>query len=162
MCSSPAKYAVSVLLTSLSRTAPPDIHFWFLPADKIVKGKERTLPNMQELRNRGWLVQRDITFPDACQGMFARDHLAISHRWETSAEPDVEGTQLQEIRRYLKSHPNIKWVWFDFWCMPQGQNRSAADAKDFKSMLHRINSLYLGMRVLILLDLSYMSRFWVR
>ena len=32
----------------------------------------------------------------------------------------------------------------------------------FKMMLSRINDLYLGARVLIILDISYMSRFWTQ
>ena len=52
----------------------------------------------------------------------------------------------------VRAHPEIEWVWFDFWSMPQGE-RTAAERIDFKHMLVNINVLYLGMRVLILLDL---------
>ena len=48
----------------------------------------------------------------------------------------------------------------DFWCMPQGK-RTAAEKLAFDHMLSNINFLYLGCNVLILLDLSYLSRFWV-
>ena len=48
----------------------------------------------------------------------------------------------------------------DFWCMPQGK-RTAAEKVAFDHMLSNINFLYLGCDVLILLDLSYLSRFWV-
>ena len=43
--------------------------------------------------------------------------------------------------------------------MPQGE-RTPAEKVWFKHMLVNINILYLGMGVLILLDLSYVSRFW--
>ena len=43
--------------------------------------------------------------------------------------------------------------------MPQGQ-RTGAEKVHFKHMLMHANLLYLGTRVLILLDLSYISRFW--
>lgn len=43
--------------------------------------------------------------------------------------------------------------------MPQGE-RSVADDIQFKHMLKHANLLYLGTRVLILLDLSYIGRFW--
>ena len=45
--------------------------------------------------------------------------------------------------------------------MPQGE-RTAAEKVLFKHMLVNINILYLGMGVLILLDLSYVSRFWTQ
>jgi hypothetical protein len=57
--------------------------------------------------------------------------------------------------------PDIEWVWFDFWCMPQGQ-RSKVETLECKHMLKSANLLYLGTRVLILLDLSYISRFWTQ
>ena len=44
--------------------------------------------------------------------------------------------------------------------MPQGK-RTPAEKVAFKHMLSNINLLYLGCHVLVLLDLSYMSRFWV-
>ena len=43
--------------------------------------------------------------------------------------------------------------------MPQGE-RTLAERARFKWMLQNINMLYLGAKVLVLLDLSYMSRFW--
>ena len=45
--------------------------------------------------------------------------------------------------------------------MPQGK-RTPAEKVDFQHMLSHINLLYLGCSVLVLLDLSYLSRFWVR
>ena len=44
--------------------------------------------------------------------------------------------------------------------MPQGE-RTPAEKVDFQHMLSNINLLYLGCHVLVLLDLSYLSRFWV-
>lgn len=62
--------------------------------------------------------------------------------------------------------PIIEWpaLVFDlsrssYWCMPQG-DRSPAEKAQFLWMLENVNSLYLGCCVLILLDLSYLSRFW--
>lgn len=43
--------------------------------------------------------------------------------------------------------------------MPQGE-RTPAEQVAFKHMLTHVNLLYLGLSVLVLLDLSYMSRFW--
>ena len=44
---------------------------------------------------------------------------------------------------------------------PKG-SRSAEDAAAFKRMLKEVNRLYLGTTVLILLDMSYVSRFWTQ
>ena len=44
--------------------------------------------------------------------------------------------------------------------MPQGE-RTPAEKVNFQHMLSNINLLYLGCHVLVLLDLSYLSRFWV-
>ena len=45
--------------------------------------------------------------------------------------------------------------------MPQGP-RTPAEKVYFKWMLENINVLYLSVSVLILLDLSYISRFWTQ
>ena len=44
---------------------------------------------------------------------------------------------------------------------PQGK-RTPAESAAFKHMLANVNLLYLGCYVLVLLDLSYMSRFWTQ
>ena len=46
-------------------------------------------------------------------------------------------------------------------CMPQGE-RTAAEKISFMWMLRNVNLLYLGTQVLVLLDLSYQSRFWTQ
>ena len=50
----------------------------------------------------------------------------------------------------------------DSWCcMPQGE-RSAPDKAEFKRMLPRINMLYLGCSVLLIVDNTYITRFWTQ
>jgi hypothetical protein len=46
-------------------------------------------------------------------------------------------------------------------CLAQGV-RSPADKAEFRIMLPNINMLYLGCTVLVMMDRSYMSRFWTR
>lgn len=46
-------------------------------------------------------------------------------------------------------------------CMPQGY-KSPGEHISFRWMLSNINVLYLSVNVLILLDLSYFSRFWTQ
>ena len=45
--------------------------------------------------------------------------------------------------------------------MPQGE-KTAEEKVAFDKMLSNVNMLYLGTTVLILLDLSYVSRFWTQ
>ena len=45
--------------------------------------------------------------------------------------------------------------------MPQGE-RTEDEKKEFKMTLNVINMLYLGARVQILLDFSYINRFWTQ
>jgi len=140
---------------------PPVSFFWFLRASDIVNSSDTELPAMQALLRRGWLIKKDMNFEDACRGVYRRETLVVSHRWESAGNPDPCGAQLREIRAFLQAHPKIKFVWYDFWCMAQGQ-RNADEKVEFKAMLKRINVLYLGATVLILLELSYISRFWTQ
>lgn len=50
-------------------------------------------------------------------------------------------------------------------CMPQSdeaQPKTELETLEFKVQLNNINLLYLGCAVLVLLDLSYLSRFWTQ
>ena len=87
---------------------------------------------------------------------------AVSHRWEMPKDPDPEGLQHLELCKYLQRYTDIELVWYDFWCMPQGGDRSAEEKADFKLMLMNVNLLYLGSSVLVLQELSYLSRFWTQ
>jgi hypothetical protein len=52
-------------------------------------------------------------------------------------------------------------VWIDAQSMPQDipkGSRSSADTEEFKRMLAQVNMLFLGTSILILFDLSYLSR----
>ena len=66
---------------------------------------------------------------------------------------------MREVQRYLRANPHFKYVWLDYWCLPQGK-RTASEQREFDGQLRNINLLYLGFSVLILVDLSYISRFW--
>jgi hypothetical protein len=92
---------------------------------------------------------------------------SVSHRWLEPDEPDPDGAQLLAIKSFL-SKPEaqkIKLIWIDAQCMPQDKpkgSRNEEDTAAFKRMLAQVNMLYLGTTVLILLDLSYVSRFWTQ
>ena len=118
-----------------------------------------------------WLFQRKVSFAEACEGEVTKgshwlkhEVLVVSHRWFSAREPDEEGMQLEKICEVLAEpkYSGIKYVWYDYWCMPQGADKTPEQKVQFKWMLQNINSLYLGCHVLILLDLSYLSRFWTQ
>ena len=44
--------------------------------------------------------------------------------------------------------------------MPQGRRKTVQEKLQFSWMLKNVNMLYLGTSVLIMLDMSYISRFW--
>ena len=79
--------------------------------------------------------------------------------------------QYEELRKFLKSDEGKRfdWVWCDWSCMPQGSTAEGRDYKrtdeekaDFERMLSEVNLLYLGCFVLIIMDRSYVSRFWTQ
>ena len=90
--------------------------FWWVNAKALRESKDVTLPKFQELRKReGFLSKKKITRRSSVQGAYTAEYLTISHRWlgEGGKAPDPSGTQLDAIRKYLRAHPDIKWVWFE-------------------------------------------------
>jgi hypothetical protein len=63
-------------------------------------------------------------------------------------------------------HATTIWAPRSYWCMPQrdvpGHPRTEAEASGFKHMLKNQHFLYLGCKVLILLDRKFMGRFWTQ
>ena len=49
------------------------------------------------------------------RGEGTEDILFVSHRWESSSKPDLDGVQLTAVKDYLHEHRNIAWVWYDYW-----------------------------------------------
>lgn len=139
-------------------------NFWFVDAEFVKSSLLITLPRFQALQAiEGALHPVPINFYSALAQTMAQDEFCIvSHRWFDPLEPDQDGTQFRAIREYLRSRPTVKYVWFDFWCMPQGPGKTPSEKVYFKWMLDNINVLYLSVSVLIILDLSYISRFWTQ
>ena len=130
-----------------SRGEPRKIRFYFVRARKLLESREETLPALQTmLRNPtaypDWIVERHMTFDDACRGKYLRDTLVTSHRWLTPKHPDPDGEQLRVLRAHLEAHGEIEYVWFDWFCMPQdkdGQLEVTADEKaEFGIMLEEV------------------------
>jgi len=165
-----AEEAVAVRET-LEESAAGECTFWFVSASHIRSldlTTTITLPSFQELfklnnaSGGSVLEQRTLKAGVAYRQGYVSDLLAVSHRWEDPSAPDGAGAQLRAIRAYLDAHPEVVGVWFDFWCMPQGKQRTLAETVRFKHMLGNVNLLYLGCQVLALIDISYLSRFWTQ
>ena len=140
-----------------------------IKADFIRAFSGKKLPFFQELRAKhpSALVEVTISYEEVVCGKHVEGILSISHRWMEPTEPDPDGEQLKAIKAFLNSSEGkgIELVWIDGGCMPQDQpegSRTAEDTAAFQKMLAQVNMLFLGCRVLILLDLSYVSRFWTQ
>jgi hypothetical protein len=158
-----ARAAVEKAATQNAATEGMECSFWFVNADSLRRATKPSLPMMQTLRTQEphRLVQKTIGFVEGISGAY-KDILVVSHRWETPTDPDPTGAQALAVQAYLKAHPEINAVWFDFSSMPQGENKTLSESAEFKEMLPNINLLYLTCSVLILMDRSYMNRFWTQ
>ena len=80
-------------------------------------------------------------------------------------EPDPRGVQLQKLRQILKEkrHQRVKYVFYDKSSLPQRCGDivlTPAEKAEFQKMLPNINIIYLGAKVVIFLDETYLNRFW--
>ena len=165
-------HAMEAALSRVGLSAPHVIEFaegrrcsfWFLKASALRAFTGTTPPRMQEIRrdHPDWLEQHTIDFDAGVAGGYVGRLLVISHCWEQPGAPDEQGVQFGAITAHLDAHPSLEWVWFDYWSMPQGMDKAEWEEAEFGVMLPNINLLYLFCSVLILLDLSYMSRFWTQ
>ena len=155
--------AVKVAAAEKAGAEGMECSFWFVNADSLRSAWQSSLPMMQTLRTQEphRLVQKTISFIEGIKGAY-KNILVVSHRWETPTDPDPDGAQALAVQAYLKAHPEIDAVWFDFSSMPQGRNKTPSESAEFKEMLPNINLLYLTCSVLILMDRSYMNRFWTQ
>ena len=148
----------------------PEVQFSFLRASVLRDDGARSalegpsgLPSFQSIMKKrpNWIVSQSVSELQACQHKLVDRFLTVSHRWETDKAPDEKGAQLASVVAFVKSHPKVEFVWFDYWCMPQG-SRTPSEQAEFDRQLPNINLLYLGGSVLLLVDLSYSSRFWTQ
>ena len=138
--------------------------FWFVKRKAVLAAtKKRPLGTLQQLRRTqpDALVRKTLTREASYAASIAGEIAAVSHRWEDPKTPDTKGVQLEEMQNFLIEHPEIQLLWYDYFCMPQGK-RTDEEKAEFEMMLPNINLLYLGATVLVLMDLSYLSRFWTQ
>ena len=155
-------------------------HFYFLRSSDILAFAGKSLPAFQTIMadHPGWIVRQRCTFEDALLGTYKSSRLAVSQyapsplthvalgapadltvqplvprsRWETPGDPDTKGAQLAAVKVHLQEHKDIELVWFDFTSMPQGQNKTDSQTREFGTMLKNVNLLYLGCSVLAIVD----------
>jgi hypothetical protein len=126
----------------------------------------KTLPCFQRIQAEypNWLSLFPISLQSSISGEYGKELLAVSHRWETSEEPDPDGEQLEAVKNHLRQHTQVNFVWYDYWCLPQDGEckRTATETRFFRNCLENSTTLFLGLDVLILLDLQYQVRFWTQ
>ena len=104
--------------------------FWFVSSAAILASNETTLPAFAVLRARkDVIMQQTLTRSEAYRAVRAGELCAVSHRWEAPDVPDGHGVQFAALRKYLKANETVKYVWYDYWCMPQDE-RTAAERRD--------------------------------
>lgn len=142
-------------LRGKGHTWPPKIFF-----RKPATWHQLGLPNHQVIRScSSLLVPQEIVLSEGFRGKYEKKFLIISHRWITPSSPDPEAAQLEIIIKYLQENPNIEYVWYDFWCLPQ-KPRSIEEDVLFRTTLDKIYMLFLTCSVVVVLDLQYLGRFW--
>lgn len=136
------------------------------------------LPRHQELRAR----YSDLFVTLA--GMEPKSVAFISHRWVTPHQPDPEGEQLRQVRvaarlcgararttvdaqvvSVLRAHPELAFVWYDFWCLPQraadgSDDRTEEEKAYFRHQLGNIKWLNVQTTFVPLWGGDYLQRAW--
>lgn len=103
--------------------------FTFIKADFIRQGDAKKCESMryQNLKQQDGdvfhseQIERDKVFGGEYSSD-TRKWLAISHRWEDQAKPDVHGKQLEQVQEFLKENKQYEFVWYDYWCVPRSSS----------------------------------------
>jgi hypothetical protein len=142
--------------------------FTFLAREKIMAYPGKCLPHFQEVLTDPHLgpdsiVEKEISLAEVIADPTSLDEfMTVSHRWQEFMDPDPKGDQLQEIKAHLAANPSVKFVWFDWSCIPQNKNgkRSPAEERMFRETLDNLFLLFLGALVLVVMDTQSIGRFW--
>ena len=111
----------AVACAAAARAEQDGIFFNFILAEKLLesdylRGKtKKPLPKLQDIeRNHpNWIVRLPVDMAGSVRGEFSESFVAISHRWETSEEPDPTGEQSGHVDNYLRSNKSVAYVWMD-------------------------------------------------
>ena len=163
-------YKIAEVKESMMKWVLMECEFNWIDAEKLRTSVQEEFPafmTLQELRasRPDWVIKKTMKLEDACTGKYAEEFLGVSHCWETPGEPDPRGVQLQKLRQILreKRHQRVKYVFYDKSSLPQRCGDivlTPAEKAEFQKMLPNINIIYLGAKVVIFLDETYLNRFW--
>ena len=163
-------YKIAEVKESMMKWVLMECEFNWIDAEKLRTSVQEEFPafmTLQELRasRPDWVIKHTMKLEDACTGKYAEEFLGVSHCWETPGEPDPKGVQLQKLRQILreKRHQRVKYVFYDKSSLPQRCGDivlTPAEKAEFQKMLPNINIIYLGAKVVIFLDETYLNRFW--
>lgn len=142
--------------------------FTFLSAQKILEYPGVKLPhfravNLDEHLGPMALVEMSISLAEVmADALRLKECVAVSHRWLQPMNPDPRGEQLRCLKRFLAANPSVKYVWLDWCSLPQNVwlQRTAEEEAHFRASLANLYLLFLGVRVLVVLDQQYSGRFW--
>ena len=93
--------------------------FWFVRVECLHLQEAASglgsLPAMQDLLrlHPDWMVQKTIVLLDGLCGVYSREYLFVSHRWETPDTPDPTGAQQRKVLDHLRQNPHIRFAWFE-------------------------------------------------
>ena len=147
------------------------VTFTFLDADAL-RATEGALPfpPHDELSSRtpAVLVRRTLPKGGCYRGGFSHDTLCVAHRWESEGAPDPSGAQAAAVRAHLQQQPDIKFVWYDYSCVPRLGARPPAKSSAQRAAervagdwtVLNAHLLFLGASVLALIDQPFAARFW--
>jgi hypothetical protein len=84
-----------------------------------------------------------LTAEDAVAALQAANRAiaVISHGWLEQGQPDRKGYRLRAIRQYLRKHPTLLGLFFDYSSLPQHPRTEAEDVI-FKAGLNVMGDLY--------------------
>merc|ERR1712136_541774 len=87
-CSGGEIPSVEMLQQKLVRWFTASCTFCFVLADKLREPSAENFPKLLPLQEMirefpGWVVERRVSLDEACQGRYAQEYLAVSHRWST-------------------------------------------------------------------------------
>ena len=142
-----------------------EISFFFLDADRLrgdAGGDISTLPRFQDARAAGLLFRSPSASRTAaaCTSAVRRGVAPLGG----AGRADPDGVQLA-VRAFLAERPTIKWLWIDYCRMRKRAptaRRARCTSAPSSTRCSGASLLYLGCTVLLLLDVSFQSRFWTQ
>lgn len=146
-------------------------HAFFLKASAVACVPDgRRFPSFEEVLNRGWLQSVPFSPAQVVGGEFRQPgFLVVGHSWVSAQHPDPKGEQLSVIKKHLAAHPKVRWIWYDYCCMPL-QQRAGRCSKGGPTLEQSYRALcvehmlwmYLAAPTLLILDARSEDCFWSR